>query len=171
MILPTWRACPRQTLGKHVEASPRCTSIWRCWMVRHTSLLYRSVPPFLPSKCRVDPIQISSYTVWWKKDQTAVWQLLWSCIRVTFYNMCSQRSPPMSMPTSSLGTPNGHRFHPRCKWTCRFPLDDPWVAVELLLHVPSVCETTCRTSCNLCLLWPVGPMRSPNSAGRFLLAR
>lgn len=73
----------------------------------------------------------------------------------------------MSMPTSSPGTPDGHKLHPRCKRACRFLLANLWVAVELLLLIPSTCEPTCRTSYMLFLHWPIGPTRSPNSARRF----
>lgn len=95
-----------------------------------------------------------------------MWWILWSCIWTTFYNKCSQRYSPTSMPTWSPGTLDRHRLHPRCKRTCRFLFSYLWEVVELLLPVPLADKPTCRISCMLYLHWPVGPKGSPNFAGR-----
>ena len=74
----------------------------------------------------------------------------------------------MSMPTWCPRTLDEHKLHPRCRQTCRFLLADLWAAAKLLWPVPLASDTTCQTSCMLCLHLPVGPTGSPNFVGRFM---
>lgn len=46
----------------------------------------------------------------------------------------------MSMPTSTLVTSKGHKLLLKCMWKCIFLLVYLWVAVELLLPIPSAYE-------------------------------
>lgn len=167
MLLPTRRLCPRKNIVEHAEAAPCWTFVWRCQTVRRTNQQCLSVPPLLPSTCRVDPVRISSCILGWQNDHTTMWLLLWRYIHTTTCNMCSQQSPPMEKPTPSPVTPVVDRFHQRCRCTCTSLLAYRWVTFEPSLPIPSADEPTWWTSCMFYLIWPVGPTRSANFVGRF----
>lgn len=136
-MLLAWWASPWKNSVKHAEASLCYTSVWRYQGVRHTNLLCRSMPPLLPVTWKVDPTQISCCTLEWQSVLATAWELRGRCIQRTIFNKCAEKFLKASIPNSSLGTADGHKFHPKCMQTFISLLSDPWADAALLSHVPS----------------------------------
>jgi len=137
----------KANFGRTWGGSLYLTFRWKCQMVRHTNFQCLVMPPSLPLTCKLDLIQISSYTLRWQNGCIAICLLLWSSIRTTTWNMCSQQSPLVTMPIPSSGTHVEHKMHLGYMQPCKSLHAYVRVTIEPSWIVPLADEPVCQTSC------------------------